>query len=1197
MSTPPPLVAPSGAGRRIHLFGPMRVVQGGSEAVVRGSDSQRLLGYLALHPRVAHRREVLIETLWPDAPERSRRALSDTLYRVRRQLGDGWIEADADTVALATNVTADVWDFDRAAASRDTDDLEMAADMHTGDLVPGLYDDWALEHRELRRAALVAALDRLADRREQAGDLQHAVLDARRLLVVDPLNEIAHQRYLRLLGRLHRYGEAIEHYESLRKLFAEQVGVAPLSSTTEIVERLRVERDVVTAAPIDDRSRWVGRVAERSSALAAVEALFDGRGGVLGVEGRAGLGKTRLLSEIVGSARWRGAAVASGDVREVPEASPLAPLARALGPLLTAPLVVQIESSLDAASLPTLGPLHEHWRSASRTPGAARDDADRLRQALRVVGETLGGAHRTVIALDDLHWAGPSLWDALTAFADGFVSAGGLLVAAYRRTEIEKTAGWSLLQAWDRQGHLTVVPLSPLDRNEVAELLGVDADDADDVYAFTGGVPFYLTQWLDSSAGDRGDDGATMIARRFDALPAPHRAALESAAVIGEHVPFRAWIDVLESPPLELAAICDHLIAARWIVGTTTGHEFTHDLLRAAVYRSIPEPQRRTMHERAARAVTRLDPDNARTRAYHLDRAGLAQPAADAYRQAGTALRDALAFGDAIEVWGRALELLPADRCGARLELGLDFADVCDVVGGSAAQREILAETTASARRLGDDPALLRSLLLSGGSAARTGDVDEAEEALAEAEQIARRLGDRRRLADAMYRRGDLLIQSGQLQRGQEQFRAGLELVGRDEDSWLHGRLLRGLAISAMRMGRTSEAVQWLDEAVAGYRASGDSMNELVASSNLLSTYYELGSWDQIRQTAEHVLALARRLGDPVTLGVAYQNLALAALAVGERTRARDFVADAERAWAVAQRHRLIGLAVNTRGLIAEDDGDDAEALACYRAALDTARAIDAGAEVAYASHDLGALLHKLGRPTDAIALLRASADYWAETGNVALRARSDAYLALALLDVGERDEASSLADSVLGVLRAGPVEGEHPEVWLWALSQLLDRLDRPADAGEALSAAHGELARQAATIADAEQRRGLFERVPLNRAIMAAVEARSGSTGATGIVRLAHVAAPLGRTLRPDELVEVRWTLHAPDDDEISDTSERRRHRLRRLLDEAARCDAAPTDDDLATALGVSRRTILRDMATFGDSTRSTRRRVRQLG
>ena len=58
-----------------------------------------------------------------------------------------------------------------------------------------------------------------------------------------------------------------------------------------------------------------------------------------------------------------------------------------------------------------------------------------------------------------------------------------------------------------------------------------------------------------------------------------------------------------------------------------------------------------------------------------------------------------------------------------------------------------------------------------------------------------------------------------------------------------------------------------------------------------------------------------------------------------------------------------------------------------------------------------------------------------------------------------------------------------------------------------------------------------------------------------------------------------MQWTVIAPEDEAIADKAKRRQYRLKRLLGEAEKQNAAPTDEDLARALGVSRRTILRDM------------------
>ena len=75
---------------------------------------------------------------------------------------------------------------------------------------------------------------------------------------------------------------------------------------------------------------------------------------------------------------------------------------------------------------------------------------------------------------------------------------------------------------------------------------------------------------------------------------------------------------------------------------------------------------------------------------------------------------------------------------------------------------------------------------------------------------------------------------------------------------------------------------------------------------------------------------------------------------------------------------------------------------------------------------------------------------------------------------------------------------------------------------------------------------------------------------------------APTGRPLREDEVLEVTWTISAPEDDAVSSKVDRRRQRLLRLLRQAAEQGAAPTVADLAAALDASERTIKRDLAAL---------------
>jgi len=70
------------------------------------------------------------------------------------------------------------------------------------------------------------------------------------------------------------------------------------------------------------------------------------------------------------------------------------------------------------------------------------------------------------------------------------------------------------------------------------------------------------------------------------------------------------------------------------------------------------------------------------------------------------------------------------------------------------------------------------------------------------------------------------------------------------------------------------------------------------------------------------------------------------------------------------------------------------------------------------------------------------------------------------------------------------------------------------------------------------------------------------------------------GRPLRDDEYVAVTWPVDAPEDTAMADKASWRQARLSRLLREAVEQGAAPTVDDLAAALGVSRATVKRGLA-----------------
>ncbi len=112
-----------------------------------------LLALIASSPGGAITRDRLVGLLWPDRDERTaRHLLADSLYVLRRTLGDAAIVATAGSVRLSPDlVWTDVAEFRRAL---DDERWSDAVTLYRGDFLDGFYvrnavdfDQWAMSER------------------------------------------------------------------------------------------------------------------------------------------------------------------------------------------------------------------------------------------------------------------------------------------------------------------------------------------------------------------------------------------------------------------------------------------------------------------------------------------------------------------------------------------------------------------------------------------------------------------------------------------------------------------------------------------------------------------------------------------------------------------------------------------------------------------------------------------------------------------------------------------------------------------------------------------------------------------------------------------------------------------------------------------------------------------------------------------
>ena len=1171
----------------IYLLGDFRIERGDEPLTLRHRNARNLLAHLLLHPQQRHLREQLADLLWPDAPPaRVGRNLSDALYRLRQALGDEWLLVSRDAIAIQPDAPlwVDVWAFETAISTNSRAAWEQAIALYTGDLLPDLYDDWVQGRRTTLQQQHETCLHQLGEwaEAEQLWERAHAYYQ--QLIEAAVLNEAGYRGLMRTAAARGRFTEAFAIYEKLTQTLAQDLDVEPDQQSQTLFTQLQAEWEI-NRQQLPVNQRWqrplIGRIAERAAIINGLDAARQGRGGIIAVEGEAGMGKSSLLAEIVKSANWRQLTVVQGSAEAYTAVSPFSPLTDSLSASLDGLRAAQLETMLAGETLAAAAVLHEPWQPLATLPDLPMDAAHkRFFQALTAICQTLTELAPHLLVLDDLHWAGLDFWQALDALMPMLSHSRLLIVLAYRRSELENSTAWQFLDKWDRAGQLHHLALEPLSQDEIRQLLpATQQAEAAAIWAGTGGNPYFVTEVLYSLAQGGAAYRETAVSRAAD-LPPSAQTALAAAAIIGNHVPYKLWATVTPLSPIELAQAGDELVQHYLLEPISDGYQFTHDLVRDAILAQLEPTARQDLHQQTAAA---LDTSQTRARAYHLQQAGENGRSAALYAQIGHADMVSHAYEDAVIAFDLALHLAENAQPDTLLDLNLQLIRACEVTGNLQRQNEALQAALPLAEANGDSNCLILLLLERAILDIKQGSYETGEAGLQRALTLAQTANDASAQGEIQQQLGDLALRRADNVEACAFFETAVSLAHQTSNMPLEGRALDGLGYALTQRSRPlAEVSPLFERAIALHQQSNNPLDEARTLVNYFSVLQNAGAWDRVLAMADTVIGAQQAINYRRGEAIAYQTQGVTAMQLGDHTLAEHSLAQALAGFEAVGEPLGATITKMSLGTVKERQGDTKQAAVFYEAAITDAQQLNSALFIAFAQQFWGGMLVETGAWGTAVPMLQAAAQFWASQGDHNFQLRCESLLGLAHLGLGQADEAKALAQAGWETFQSfDTIHGEEREHSLWFLAQLCDGCGMVAETAVLITAAYAELQKQASMIADHAMRHRFFAHVPPNRAIVQAYDAQQ-QVERTRCVQLAHQDAPLGRTLQPDELMQVTWTISAPEDEAINNKTERRHHQIKRLLTEATVQHAIPTDDDLATALGVSRRTILRDRQTL---------------
>jgi class 3 adenylate cyclase/tetratricopeptide (TPR) repeat protein len=464
-------------------------------------------------------------------------------------------------------------------------------------------------------------------------------------------------------------------------------------------------------APALRTTSLVGRKAELAQLEAALDDAAAGRGGLVLIEAEAGLGKSRLVAELVRSAQDRGVRVLRGQA---------APIERSTAYFAWRPVVRSLlrldEEVLPGAAWPqrVAEALRDLPRQADAMPLladvlalAAADNertaemrgevrAENTRAAVRALLERAARERPTLLVLEDRHWFDSASSALLLALAQALGAAGlPLLLVATSRPHAAGDAdpvGVELREHCRALAPARLIELQALSEAELRALMRhrLAVDELPEalvefVSARVGGHPYFCEEFLQAmreSGALRVEEGrctvgdlaaldlpttveGTIVAR-IDGLREAEQLCLKIGAVVGRQFMQRtvsaAHPLLAEQPqvPERLRVLCLSDLTQRELDSAEPAFRFKHQITRDVAYQMMSGAQRKPLHASVAQALEAahagdLAPPHA-VLSFHWGQAGQFERALHHLERAGEQALRAGAFVEALDFFRQAVE-------------------------------------------------------------------------------------------------------------------------------------------------------------------------------------------------------------------------------------------------------------------------------------------------------------------------------------------------------------------------------------------------------------------------------------------------------------------------------------------------------------------------------------------------------------
>lgn len=729
----------------------------------------------------------------------------------------------------------------------------------------------------------------------------------------------------------------------------------------------------------------VGREPELSQLTALLKLALAGQGQIAGITAEAGMGKSRLVAELLHLAHKQEIQIYQGECLSYATTTPylvwrsifeslfgLNPEATPHQRLEQLRDWLNKESPHYLSQLPLLQVMLGLPLSDSDQASELLSDpklAKTLREALLVELLQLKATKQPLIlVLEDCHWLDPLSHDLLEEVGRGITHLPVLIVLAYRPPQLERVKATRVM-ALSRATEISLKEFNSAEVEQLVELklsrwagprLRVTPPLLEQMGRWAQGNPFYLEEllswWQEGGVGARepllAETGPelinwpqslqNLILSRVDRLEEGEKTALKVASVVGRS--FKGdWLYQIY-PALGSAAqvknYLSSLAALNLILPATKIPEpdleylFRHILTRDTLYQSLALSTRRQLHGLVAAYLEQayggqleqyLD-----VLAYHYSQTEQVDKQREYFWKAGKAAQAVYANEAAIDCYQR---LLPLLHKAGQFEVLLNLAQVQQQVG----------------------------------------QMDKAESNCQLAYELARELDDQAGLLQSLSLWGSILRLKSNYTQALNLYRQALTLAEALEDKTVTAQLLTNMGMVYSRKSEHTQALEFFSRALVLHEASSNLLEIARSLNSLAVVHIQLGNYTQALELLNRAIETSGNLADKNLVSSILNNTGLVQMQQGNYSQAIEVIQQSIKL-REATGHRL-GLSQSLSNLaeIYTELGNYGEGLAYHQKALELKEVVGDRWGMAYTLNSLGSLYYQLAQYEHAIICLEKS--------------------------------------------------------------------------------------------------------------------------------------------------------------------------------------------------------------------------------